>query len=253
MSGERDRALSFGSVAEDYEATRPGWPAEPFTEVLAHFGVREQPGIVDIAAGTGKLTRTLAPLAGALVAVEPDPALREVLARVLPEVDVRAGTAEALPLESASADVACAGQAFHWFDVAAALGEIARVLRPRGVAIAAWNSRREEGTWYDAVIEFLNTANPDHLPASTRDWAVDFTHPAYGGLFTATARHVQASDHERFERLLGTHSIINLLPPAGRAALIEEAVAVAVEQGAFAPDGTCEIPWCCEIYALRLS
>ena len=73
MSEEQDRALSFGSVAEDYEATRPGWPREPFEEVLARFGVRDRPDIADFAAGTGKLTRTLAQLAGTLVAVEPDP------------------------------------------------------------------------------------------------------------------------------------------------------------------------------------
>ncbi|MDX6599632.1 MAG: hypothetical protein QOE87_3519 [Gaiellales bacterium] len=251
MSEERDRALSFGSVAEDYEATRPGWPREPFAEVLAHFGVRDQPDVVDIAAGTGKLTRTLVPLAGTLVAVEPDPSLREVIQRVLPDVDVFAGTAEALPLGSESADVATAGQAFHWFDVEPALTEIARVLRPGGVVIAGWNSPPEDGTWYDAVIEFLHVANPDHLPARTREWAVEFAHPAYGPLFEATARHEQPSDHESFARLLGTHSIINLLPPARRAALIEEAVAVAVEQGAFARDGTCAIPWRCEVYALR--
>jgi ubiquinone/menaquinone biosynthesis C-methylase UbiE len=251
VSEADERALSFGSVAEDYEATRPGWPRAPFDEVLAHFGVRDEPDVVDIAAGTGKLTRTLAALAGTLVAVEPDPSLREVIQRVLPEVDVFAGTAEALPLADASADVATAGQAFHWFDVERALAEIARVLRPRGVVIAGWNSPPEEGTWYDAVIEFLHVANPDHLPARTRDWAVDFVHPAYGELFTATGRHEQASDHERFARLLGTHSIINLLPAARRAALIEQAVAVAVEQGAFAPDGSCAIPWRCELYALQ--
>lgn len=253
MSEERDRALSFGSVAEDYEATRPGWPLDPFSEVLAHFGVRDQPDVVDVAAGTGKLTRTLAQLAGTLVAVEPDASLRAVLERVLPEVGVFDGTAEALPVPSASADVVCAGQAFHWFDVEAALGEIARVLRPGGVVIACWNSPPEDGTWYDAVIDFLHVANPDHLPARTRDWAVDFAHPAYGALFEATGRHVQASDHERFARLLGTHSIINLLPPDRRAALIEEAVAVAVEQGAFGADGSCKIPWRCELYALQLT
>jgi SAM-dependent methyltransferase len=253
VSEERERALSFGSVAEDYEATRPGWPLAPFTEMLAHFGVRERPDVVDIAAGTGKLTRTLAPLAGTLVAIEPDPSLRKVLQRVLPEVGVLAGTAEALPLASGSADLACAGQAFHWFDVEAALGEIARVLRPGGVVIAGWNSPPEDGTWYDAVIEFLHAANPDHLPARTRDWAEEFAHPDYGKGFETAARHVQTSDHERFARLLGTHSIINLLPPARRAALIEEAVAVAVEQGAFAADGTCEIPWRCELYGLQLT
>ena len=83
------------------------------------------------------------------------------------------GTAEELPLASESADVASAGQAFHWFDVERALDEIARVLRPGGVVIAAWNSPPEDGTWYDAVIDFLHVANPDHLPARTARRAVD--------------------------------------------------------------------------------
>ena len=82
---------------------------------------------------------------------------------------------------------------------------------------------------------------------------MDFAIPPTASSSRRPARHAQASDHERFARLLGTHSMINLLPPERRAALIEEAVAVAVEQGAFAPDGSCEIPWRCEIYALQLA
>jgi SAM-dependent methyltransferase len=247
------RALSFGLVAEDYEATRPGWPLDPFTHVFEHFDVRPRPDIVDLAAGTGKLTRTLARVAGTLVAVEPDPDLRAVLARVLPDVRVLAGTAEELPLAAASADVVCAGQAFHWFDVGRALTEIARVLRPRGVVIAGWNAPPEAGTWYDAVIDFLHVANPDHLPAMTEDWEVALAHPAYGNVFEVAVRHEQPSDRAQFERLLGTHSMINLLPPARRAELIEEALAVAVEQGAFGADGTCAIPWSCALYALQRS
>ena len=147
-----ERALSFGSVAEDYEATRPGWPVEPFAMAFEQFGVPDRPDVVDVAAGTGKLTRTLAQIAGTLVAVEPDSVLRAVLHRQLPDVTVLDGTAEELPLETASGDVACAGQAFHWFDLDRALDELARVLRPRGITIAAWNSPPEAGTWYDAVI-----------------------------------------------------------------------------------------------------
>jgi SAM-dependent methyltransferase len=248
------RALSFGSVAEDYEATRPGWPLDPFMQVLEHFDVRPRPDVVDVAAGTGKLTRTLVRVAGTLVAVEPDAALRTVLQRELPQVTALAGAAEALPLETASADVACAGQAFHWFDVDRALVEIARVLRPRGIVIAGWNVPPEDGTWYDAVIDFLHVANPDHLPANTLDWSATFgAHPAYAGLIEVAARHEQPSDSAAFARLLGTHSAINMLPPARRAELIEEALAVAVEQGAFGTDGTCAIPWRCKLYALQRS
>jgi SAM-dependent methyltransferase len=247
-----ERALSFGSVAEDYEATRPGWPLEPFAIAFEQFEVPRRPAVVDVAAGTGKLTRTLAELAGTLVAVEPDPALRAVLMRELPAVTAVEGTAETLPLEEASADAVCAGQAFHWFDVDRALDEFARVLRPGGIAIAAWNTPPEEDTWYDAVIDFLESANPDHLPASTIEWPQTLAaHPRFGGLLQITARHEQPTTRASFERLLGTHSILNMLPAERRSGLIARALAVADGHGAFDSDGSCAIPWCCEVFALR--
>ncbi|HET6173334.1 MAG TPA: class I SAM-dependent methyltransferase [Gaiellales bacterium] len=246
------RARSFGSVAEEYEATRPGWPLAPFALAFEQFGLPDRPDVADIAAGTGKLTRTLVQLAGTLVAVEPDAALRAVLQRELPGVPVLDGTAESLPLDTASIDAACAGQAFHWFDVDRALDEIARVLRPRGIAIAAWNSPPEDGTWYDAVIEFLETANPAHLPATTMDWPAALAeHPRYEGLLEITARHEQPTHRAAFRRLLGTHSAINMLPPKRRHELIDDALAVAGTHGAFAADGTGAIRWGCELFVLQ--
>jgi SAM-dependent methyltransferase len=247
------RARSFGSVAEDYDATRAGWPLEPFTIALEHFGVPDRPDVADIAAGTGKLTRTLAQLAGTLVAVEPDADLRAVLQRELPAVTVLEGVAEALPLPAQSADVACAGQAFHWFDVDRALAEIARVLRPGGVVVAGWNAPPDDGTWYDAVVEYLHVANPDHLPARTRDWAAALgAHPAYTGLLEITARHDQPIDRATFRRLLGTHSAISVLPPTRRTQLLDEAVAVADTHAAFQNDGRAAITWRCDLFAMQL-
>jgi SAM-dependent methyltransferase len=252
VSAEFERALSFGQVAEDYEATRPGWPLEPFTDVLEHFGVRERPDVVDVAAGTGKVTRTLARLAGTLVAIEPDAELREVIRRVLPDVDVFSGTAEAIPLEEASADVVCAGQAFHWFDLERAGDEFARVLRPGGILIAGWNVPTEDGSWYDAVIEYLETENPAHLPALECDWTAAFDGLAgFEELYEVVFRHAQATSYDAFGRLLGTHSATIRLAPARRAELIEEARAVAVERGAFDAEGNGEIPLNCELFALR--
>ena len=127
------------------------------------------------------------------------------------------GTAESLPLPTASADAACAGQAFHWFDVDRAMAEIARVLRSRGVLIAGWNLPPDDGTWYDAVVEYLRVANPDHLPSRTQDWAAVFGgQPGFTGLLEISARHDQAIDRAAFRRLLGTHSAINVLPAERR-------------------------------------
>jgi SAM-dependent methyltransferase len=162
------------------------------------------------------------------------------------------GSAEALPLATGSADAACAGQAFHWFDADRALEEFARVLRPRGIAIAAWNTPPDDGTWYDAVIDFLSVANPDHLPATEIDWAAALgAHPRFGGLLEIAARHEQHSERAAFRRLLGTHSMINVLPPARRSELIDGALAVAEERGAFDEDGNCLIPWRCELFVLQ--
>ena len=197
-------------------------------------------------------TRTLAEISGTLVAVEPDPVLRAVLQRQLPDVTALDGTAEELPLETASADAACAGQAFHWFDLDLALDEFARVLRPRGIAIAAWNSPPEAGTWYDAVIEFLTTANPAHLPATTMDWpAALAVHPQFGGLLEIAVRHEQPTDRVTFRRQLGTHSAINALEPGRRKELIDQALEVAEAQGAFDAGGNGAIPWRCELFVLR--
>jgi SAM-dependent methyltransferase len=252
VSSASERALSFGQVAEDYEATRPDWPLEPFTEVLEHFGVRAQPDVVDVAAGTGKLTRTLAQLAGTLVAVEPDAALRAVIERVLPGVELRAGTAEALPLPAASADVIAAGQAFHWVDLERAGAEFGRVLRPGGILIAGWNVPTEDGSWYDAVIEYLETENPAHLPASERDWTAAFQELAgYEGLHEVAFRHSQARTEAEFTRLLGTHSATIRLTPERRAEVIAGAVAVARAHGAFDAQGNGAIPLSCELIALR--
>jgi ubiquinone/menaquinone biosynthesis C-methylase UbiE len=252
VSAESERALSFGRVAEAYEATRPGWPLDPFTRVLAHFGVRAGPDVVDVAAGTGKLTRTLALFAGTLVAVEPDAELREVIRRVLPDVEVHSGTAEALPLPEASADVICAGQAFHWFDLERASAEFARVLRPGGVLVAGWNVPTGDGSWYDAVIDYLESENPAHLPASQRDWTAALGELAgYEDLYETSFRHEQPTTVAAFTRLLGTHSATIRLAPERRAQLSEAAVAVAAEHGAFDADGNGAIPLSCELMALR--
>lgn len=103
--------------------------------------------MVDLAAGTGKLTRLLVPTGARVVAVEPVDAMRDRLEVACPGVDARAGTAEAIGLPDGSADVVTVAQAFHWFDPPAALAEIARVLRPGGWLAIAYNERDDRVPW----------------------------------------------------------------------------------------------------------
>ena len=95
--------------------------------------------VLDLGAGTGKLTRLLVTAFGRVVAVEPADAMRRLLAQALPQAQVLAGSAEEIPLADASVDAVFAAEAFHWFDGERALAEIARVLRPRGALVVMWN------------------------------------------------------------------------------------------------------------------
>lgn len=118
----------------DYERGRPGWP-------LAVLEVVDAPKstVLDLGAGTGKLTRLLAAAFDRVIAVEPAEAMRRVLVERCPGVEVRSGSAEAIPVADGTIDLVFAAQAFHTFDGPRALPEIARVLRPRGSVVLLWN------------------------------------------------------------------------------------------------------------------
>jgi len=128
----QDAAVGFDRGAADYERGRPGYPDAAIALVARKLGITPGQRVLDLAAGTGKLTRSLLGLGAELVAVEPVAGMREQLRRAVPGVDVRDGTAEQIPLDDASVDAVLVAQAFHWFDVPAAAAEIHRVLVPGG-------------------------------------------------------------------------------------------------------------------------
>jgi len=134
-----DPARSFDLAAEEYEATRPSYP----DELLDLLPVASGATVLDLGAGTGKLTRVLARRYARVIAVEPLDGMRAILERVVRDVEALPGSAEQIPLDDASVDAVFAAQAFHWFDHARAIPEIARVLRPAGVLAIVWNGPDE--------------------------------------------------------------------------------------------------------------
>jgi SAM-dependent methyltransferase len=139
----RGPATSFALVADAYERGRPGFPEE-----AVRWLVGDEPrDVVDLGAGTGKLTRSLVALGHRVTAVEPLPEMLELLVTAAPGAFDLLGSAEVIPLPDASADVVTAAQAFHWFDHAVALPEIARVLRPHGRLALVWNTRDDREPW----------------------------------------------------------------------------------------------------------
>ena len=128
-------ARSFELAAEAYERGRPGYAEEALDAVeLAPDAV-----VLDLAAGTGKLTRQLVARYGRAIAVEPLDGMRAVLERIVPDAEALKGTATEIPLEDSSVDAVFVGEAFHWFANDEAIQEIARVLRPRGVLAILFN------------------------------------------------------------------------------------------------------------------
>lgn len=134
-----ERAQSFGRTAEQYERTRPDYP----DEILDALPLTSTTTVVDVGAGTGKLTRVLARRYRRVIAVEPSDGMRAVLERAVPGAEAVKGTAEEIPLPDASADGVFAAQAFHWFRKDVALPEFARVLRTGGIVAVVWNGPDE--------------------------------------------------------------------------------------------------------------
>lgn len=137
------RSLSFGAEAAAYERGRPSYPPEAINWLLPD-GARD---VLDLGAGTGKLTTRLVERGLDVTAVDPIPEMLELLSSSLPETPALLGTAEDIPLPDDSVDAVLVAQAWHWFDEERAVKEITRVLRPGGTLGLVWNNRDERLGW----------------------------------------------------------------------------------------------------------
>jgi SAM-dependent methyltransferase len=158
-----DLAVHFGSAADAYERGRPEHPAEVVALIREELGLEDDARVLDLGAGTGKLTKGLADAGFDVTAVEPLAGMREVLAQRAPGATVLEGFAERIPLEDGSVDAVTVADAFHWFDPQPALAEIRRVLRPGGGhaslnAFPDWSEFAAGG----AIAEWITETRPEH-------------------------------------------------------------------------------------------
>jgi SAM-dependent methyltransferase len=196
-------ARSFGSVADVYEANRPPYVGAAVDWIASRLPLRD---VLDLAAGTGKLTRQLVDRGAHVVAVEPDPDMRATFERVLPGVPILDGRAEAIPLDGGAVDVVAVGQAFHWFEPGEALAEMRRVTRPGGGFALLWNLWGEEDPVLSQVQRVFAQAP---VPASPwRDSLGDFARQRFAerrtmrveqieGWAASTSAFVRASPEEQ--------------------------------------------------------
>ena len=199
---------AFAEVAGAYERGRPGYPEE-----AVRWLTGEEPcDVVDLGAGTGKLTRTLVSLGHRVTAIEPLPEMLELLPVTAPGAFAILGNAEIIPLPNASADVVTSAQSFHWFDHPVALPEIARVLRSGGRLAIVWNVRDEREPWVERLSELIG---------SEATSAMDVDEPiGESGIFGPVERagfHTeQVLDRETLLDLVLSRSYCAKLPPAER-------------------------------------
>jgi SAM-dependent methyltransferase len=216
-------AQGFGRAADAYERGRPGYPEAAVARLVEVLGIGPGRAVVDLAAGTGKLTRQLLPSLADLVAIEPVASMRARLAAALPAVRVEAGTAEALPLPDGTADTVVVGQAFHWFDGPRALAEIHRVLRPGGGLGLIWNVRDESVPWVAELTGIMEPYRGDAPRYQSGRWREAF---AASSLFRPLRehgfRHEQRGNRAMVRDRVGSVSFVASLEEADRAGLLAE-------------------------------
>jgi SAM-dependent methyltransferase len=241
VTGLTERSRSFGAQAELYDRLRPGYPPGALDAVLPR-GARH---IADVGAGTGKLTAALAARGLAVIAVEPDAAMRAVLARRLPQVDVRGGAAEALPLSDGEVDAVLFAQAWHWTDPERAAGETLRVLARGGTLGMLWNLLDDGCAW---------VAELDRLTV-TDACITGFPDPPALAGFTA-GRRVDVAWRQTLSKyelvdLARTWSMVSTRPPAERDQVLGCVCHLLSTHPELAAQDTIDLPYVCTTRTYR--
>ena len=220
------RARSFGAAADLYERARPEYP-DAAVDWLVPDGAQR---VLDLGAGTGKLTRALASRGLEVVAVEPIDEMRTSLAAALPEVEAVKGTAEEIPLPDDSVDAITVAQAWHWVDPELATAEAARVLRPGGTLGLIWNRRDERIDWVRKLSKVMGSGDAEVIEMEgievgppfgpTETFVTDWERPMDVDLLVEMAASrsyvITATPRRRREILDGIRALVEWDPHLGR-------------------------------------
>lgn len=248
QQGFSTQAVTYAQGRPDYPRQLTGWLADTL-HIDAHASV------VDLGAGTGKFTRLLSTLAPTLIAVEPVAAMGAQLTKLLPDVRLVNGTAESIPLPTASADAVVCAQAFHWFSTEAALAEIHRVLKPEGRLGLVWNVRDESVDWVAAITAIITPYEGDTPRFHTGRWCEAFTGEYFSEpeMTCFPYSHVGSPQEVIMDRFLSV-SFIAALPDAAKAVVTAQLQALIDTHPALKGRDTVAFPYQTQAYVChRLS
>jgi SAM-dependent methyltransferase len=208
----------FSRAAPNYVRGRPGYPDELLLWLRQRLQLGPQSTVVDLGAGTGKFSQLLLRTGADVVAVEPVDAMRAQLLDSISGLSVIAGTAQSMPLESASVDAVVCAQAFHWFASSEALREIRRVLRPGGKLGLVWNVRDESVDWVAAISAIIAPHQGDAPRFNSGQWRRLFPNELFSDPeeFSVTHQHIGPAKQVITDRFLSV-SFIAALPQPQRA------------------------------------
>ena len=214
MSRDRYR-LSFDAVADIYERTRPTYAPDALAFIAQRLPLSR---VLDLGAGTGKLTRQLVALGADVVAVEPGDAMRAMLERLVPEAQALAGSAEQIPLPDASVDVVTVGQAFHWFRPEEALAEMHRVLRPGGGYALLWNRWDDDDPLLHELNDLIECLRPDMAQDGPAPWEEALAgSPLFGAPEEQRFRHAERLDVDTIAGRVASVSAVAAASPEEQA------------------------------------
>ena len=218
----------FAIAAGVYEESRPTYPPEAVDWLSSELKLGPGRTVVDLAAGTGKLTRLLTPTDAIVIAVEPVDEMRDALRETTPGADARPGTAERTGLPESSVDAVTVAQAFHWFDAPAALAEIHRVLRPGGKLALVWNVRDLDHPTQRAIDDLFSPYRGDTPSHRSRLWRDALAETAlFERAETAHFPNVQTLDADTLVHRVASTSFIADLPDDERNGVLHRARAIA--------------------------
>ncbi|MEY9874210.1 SAM-dependent methyltransferase [Streptacidiphilus sp. MAP12-33] len=252
MHDRSAQATSFGAAAAAYERGRPEYPEAALDWLLAPGpeGGAAPRAVVDLGAGTGKLTRSLCARGLEVSAVEPSEGMREQLSAAVPGATVLAGSGESVPLADGSADVVLAAQAWHWVDTSLAVPEVARVLRPGGHLGMVWNVRDEREDWVAALGRLLYPGGTPVIGGVGVEGLA-----AHPDLFGPVERHdvewVNTLTGDQLLDMVASRSYVITMAEAEREALFAEVRDLLAHHPSLAGRSHVELPYRTECYRAR--